>query len=97
MFWSYGIFGSTWIGEALSAIFVDSNGVVSQLANQGQTCASTTALTGCTGTVGCFNNYQQTISHNSDFLSVNFSSFGSAILATQTWGLSNLYIVLSLC
>ena len=97
IFWSYGVFGGTWTGQALSATFTDGYGVQTSLANQGQTCASTTALSGCTANTGCFNNYKQVVSHNTDFLSVNFSSINSAITASQTWGLANLYFVLSLC
>lgn len=66
-------------------------------ANQGQTCGSTTALSGCTGTIGCFNNKQQTISHNTDTISVNFTSDGSAMTSALTWAVNNLYIVVSIC
>jgi hypothetical protein len=54
IFWSYGLFGG-WGGEALSAIFIDGSGGVTMQANQGQTCATSTALAGCTGSTGCFN------------------------------------------
>lgn len=96
VFWSYGIFGG-WSGESLSATFIDGNGGTTMQANQGQTCASSTALTGCTGNIGCFNNKIQTISHSTDSISVNFSSVGSAITASKTWAVNNLIVVISIC
>lgn len=101
VFWSFGIFG-TWTGQQLSAIFIDGNGTVTQLPNQGQSCgASQITLTGCTtSNTGCFVNKNIVIVHNTDFLSVNFSSMGSAIStssAVQSWGVKDLLIVVSKC
>lgn len=96
VFWSYGLFGG-WGGEALSAIFTDGNGGVTMQANQGQTCSSTTALAGCSGTIGCFNNKLQSFAHSTDSISVNFSSIGSAMTVAQTWAINNLNIVISIC
>jgi hypothetical protein len=85
----------------LSAIFTDGNGVITQLANQGQQCtaAGTPAVfTGCNS--GCFLNKNLAITHNSDFLSVNFSSMGSAISTSssiQSWGIKDLLIIVSKC
>jgi hypothetical protein len=96
VFWSYGLFGG-WANQALSAIFTDGAGAVTMQANQGQLCATSTALAGCSGSVGCFNSKTQAITHSSDFLSLNFSSMGSAMTASLTWAVSNLAVVLSLC
>ncbi len=99
VFWSYGIFG-TWAGQQLSAIFIDSNGGITQLLNQGQTCAPSVAFTSCIISSGCFKNYNLQITHSTDTLSFNFSSMGSAISTTstiQSWGVKDLYVVVSLC
>jgi hypothetical protein len=98
--WSFGIFGG-WAGEQLSAIFTDGNGVVTQMANQGQICPVSGGIN-CTGqsNSSCFLNKQKTIIHNTDFLSVNFSSMGSAISTSTTlksWGIKDLIIVVSKC
>ena len=97
VFWSFGIFG-TWNNQQLSAIFIDGAGEVTQLANQGQSCGTTqTSLIGCTtANTGCFLNKNIVITHSNDFLSVNFSSMGSAIStssAVQAWGVKDLIIV----
>jgi hypothetical protein len=99
VYWSYGILG-TWTGQQLSAIFTDGNGAVTQLPNQGQTCAAPAAFTGCIIATGCFLNNHLTISHYTDFLSANFSSMGSAISSSssvQSWGVKDFLIVVSNC
>jgi hypothetical protein len=103
VFWGYGIFGG-WSGQQLSTIFIDGNGVVTMQANQGQNCAlplpaiPTVTMTGCSITnPGCFRHYTQTITHSTDYLSVNFSSMGSAITSPRVWTVKDLIIVLSIC
>lgn len=71
-------------------------------ANQGQNCASggpaLTTMTGCsTNDNGCFRYYTQTLTHNTDYLSVNFSSMGSATTSPQVWTVTDLVIVISTC
>lgn len=66
-----------------------------QISN-GQTCTPSTAFATC-GTPGCFINYKQTITHSTDFLSVNFSSIASALPVGKTWAVKDLIIVTSLC
>lgn len=103
IFWSYGIFGG-WSGQQLSTIFTDGNGQVVMQANQGQNCAlplpaiTPVTMTGCSITSsGCFRSYTQAITHSSDYLSVNFSSMGSATTSPQVWTVKDLVIVLSIC
>lgn len=57
------------------------------------------ALTGCIASnIGCFVDYLKVNSiHKSDFLSLNFSSMGTTIPATNSWGVKDIAIILSLC
>jgi len=59
-------------------------------------------MSGCSApsTSSCFRNKNINIVHNTDFLSVNFSSMGSAISTSTTlksWGIKDLLIVVSKC
>lgn len=95
VFWSFGIFGG-WVNEPLDTIFVNGNGAI-QIFSQGQLCGVSTAFTGCSTTPGCFLSYTQSFSHNTDFLSINFSSVGSGLSVAKSWSVNNLIVVLSVC
>ena len=98
--WSFGIFGG-WTGEQLSAIFTDGNGIVTQMPNQGQDCTGVPVINcNALSTSSCFVNKKLPIIHSTDFLSVNFSSMGSAISTSsplKSWGVKDLLIVVSKC
>jgi hypothetical protein len=100
IFYGFGLMGGNWANNSLTTIVIDGNGNQVIGSVQGQTCATTQGMTPCSNNVGCYKNYHLTLSHVTDFLSLQFTAVGSSIdtnVTNQSWGLTNLVILLHIC
>jgi hypothetical protein len=98
--YSFGLMGNNWANNSLTTIIIDGNGNKVIGSVQGQTCGSIQSMSPCSNNLGCFKNYHLTISHTTDFLSLQFTAAGSSIdtnVANQSWGVSNIIILLYIC